>query len=93
VSEMESEENELKRDASGYLRGERPEHTLQTTALVHQTYLRMVHLHSPKMENRKHFLVLAAPLQRDVQDPAAETADRWRTTRPAERSSYSGQGV
>jgi len=58
--------DELKRVASGYLRGERPEHTLQPTALVHETYLRMVHLHSPKIENRKHFLVLAAQAMRRV---------------------------
>lgn len=58
--------DELKRVAAGYLRGERPEHTLQPTALVHETYLRMVHLHSPKIENRKHFLVLAAQAMRRV---------------------------
>ena len=58
--------DELKRVASGYLRGERPGHTLQTTALVHEAYLRMVHLHSPKIENRKHFLVLAAQAMRRV---------------------------
>ena len=56
----------MKRVAAGYLRGERPEHTLQPTALVHETYLRMVHLHSPKIENRKHFLVLAAQAMRRV---------------------------
>jgi RNA polymerase sigma factor (TIGR02999 family) len=58
--------DELKRVASGYLRGERPGHTLQTTALVHEAYLRMVHLHSPKIDNRKHFLVLAAQAMRRV---------------------------
>jgi RNA polymerase sigma-70 factor, ECF subfamily len=58
--------DELKRVAGGYLRGERPGHTLQPTALVHETYLRMVHLHSPKIENRKHFLVLAAQAMRRV---------------------------
>jgi RNA polymerase sigma factor (TIGR02999 family) len=58
--------DELKRIAAGYLRGERPGHTLQPTALVHEAYLRMVHLHSPKIENRKHFLVLAAQAMRRV---------------------------
>jgi RNA polymerase sigma factor (TIGR02999 family) len=58
--------DELKRVAGGYLRGERPGHTLQPTALVHEAYLRMVHLHSPKIENRKHFLVLAAQAMRRV---------------------------
>jgi RNA polymerase sigma-70 factor, ECF subfamily len=58
--------DELKRVAGGYLRGERPGHTLQPTALVHEAYLRMVHLNSPKIENRKHFLVLAAQAMRRV---------------------------
>jgi RNA polymerase sigma-70 factor, ECF subfamily len=58
--------DELKRVAGGYLRGERSGHTLQPTALVHEAYLRMVHLNSPKIENRKHFLVLAAQAMRRV---------------------------
>jgi RNA polymerase sigma factor (TIGR02999 family) len=58
--------DELKRVADGYLRGERPGHTLQPTALVHEAYLRLVHLHSPKIENRKHFLVVAAQAMRRV---------------------------
>jgi RNA polymerase sigma-70 factor (ECF subfamily) len=58
--------DELKRVASGYLRGERPGHTLQPTALVHEAYLRLVHFDSPKVENRKHFMVLAAQAMRRV---------------------------
>jgi RNA polymerase sigma factor (TIGR02999 family) len=58
--------DELKRVASGYLRGERAGHTLQPTALVHETYLRLVHFDSPKVENRKHFMVLAAQAMRRV---------------------------
>jgi RNA polymerase sigma-70 factor (ECF subfamily) len=63
---MPSIYDDLKRVADGYLRGERPGHTPQPTALVHEAYLRMVHLHSPKIENRKHFLVLAAQAMRRV---------------------------
>jgi RNA polymerase sigma factor (TIGR02999 family) len=58
--------DELKRVAGSYLRGERAGHTLQPTALVHEAYLRMVRLHSPKIENRKHFMVLAAQAMRRV---------------------------
>ena len=58
--------DELKRVAGAYLSGERPGHTLQPTALVHEAYLRMVRLHSPKIENRKHFLVVAAQAMRRV---------------------------
>jgi RNA polymerase sigma factor (TIGR02999 family) len=58
--------DELKRVAGSYLRGERPGHTLQPTALVNEAYLKMVRLHSPKIENRKHFIVLAAQAMRRV---------------------------
>jgi RNA polymerase sigma-70 factor, ECF subfamily len=58
--------DELKRVAGSYLRGERSGHTLQPTALVHEAYLRMVRLHSPNIENRKHFMVVAAQAMRRV---------------------------
>ena len=58
--------DELKRVADSYLRVERPGHTLQPTALVNEAYLRMVRLRSPKIENRKHFIVLAAQAMRRV---------------------------
>jgi RNA polymerase sigma-70 factor (ECF subfamily) len=58
--------DELKRVAGSYLRVERPGHTLQPTALVNEAYLRMVRLRSPKIENRKHFIVLAAQAMRRV---------------------------
>jgi RNA polymerase sigma factor (TIGR02999 family) len=57
---------ELKRIAGGYLNGERIGHTLQPTALVHEGYLRLVRYHSPKVDNRKHFLALAAQALRRV---------------------------
>jgi len=57
---------ELKRIASGYLNGERMGHTLQPTALVHEGYLRLLQYHSPKVENRKHFMVVAAQALRRV---------------------------
>jgi RNA polymerase sigma-70 factor (ECF subfamily) len=57
---------ELKRIAGAYLNGERLGHTLQPTALVHEGYLRLVHYRAPKIENRKHFFVLAAQALRRV---------------------------
>jgi RNA polymerase sigma factor (TIGR02999 family) len=57
---------ELKRIAGAYLNGERGGHTLQPTALVHEGYLRLLQYHSPKVESRKHFLVLAAQVLRRV---------------------------
>ena len=54
---------ELRRLASGYLRRERPGHTLQPTALVHEAYMRLVDQGQP-LRNRAHFLAVAAQLMR-----------------------------
>ncbi len=58
--------DELHRQATRYLRKERPEHTLQTTGLIHETYIKLVdqpHLH-PK--NRLHFFAISANLMRQI---------------------------
>ncbi len=47
---------ELRRVARARLRGEAAEHTLQTTALVHEAYLRLVGLDRMALQNRTHFL-------------------------------------
>jgi RNA polymerase sigma-70 factor, ECF subfamily len=51
--------------ASGYLRRERPNHTLQATALVNEVYLRLAGAHSDYLD-RAHFLGIAAFLMRQV---------------------------
>jgi RNA polymerase sigma factor (TIGR02999 family) len=57
---------ELRRLAHHRLRQERKDHTLQTTALVHEAYLRLAQ-HPPRTVNdRKHFLALAAGVMRQV---------------------------
>jgi RNA polymerase sigma factor (TIGR02999 family) len=56
--------NELRRLARYHLRQQRPNHTLQTTALVHEAYLRLAREKLPPIENRVHFLGLAAQLMR-----------------------------
>src|SRR3954468_18275433 len=48
--------DELLRLAEIYLRGERPEHTLQRTALVHEAFLRLAEQPNSSWENRGHFL-------------------------------------
>ena len=58
--------NELRRIAESYLRQERPGHTLQATALVHEAYLRMVNQDQPAFENRAHFYGIAAQVMRQV---------------------------
>ena len=54
--------DELRRVASGHLRREPPGHTLQTTALVHEVYLRLVDLDEMTLHNRTHFFAMAARL-------------------------------
>ena len=55
---------ELRRLSSYYLRRHRPNHTLQTTALVHEAYLKLSEEKSLRVENRTHFLGIAAQLMR-----------------------------
>ncbi|HXW55375.1 MAG TPA: sigma-70 family RNA polymerase sigma factor [Candidatus Cybelea sp.] len=56
--------NELRKLARYHLRRQRPNHTLQTTALVHEAYLRLAREKSLAVENRTHLLSLAAQLMR-----------------------------
>lgn len=55
---------ELRRLARHYLRQQRPNHTLQSTALVHEVYLRLADETSLQVKNRAHFLGIAAQLMR-----------------------------
>lgn len=57
---------ELRQLAASYLRRERPGHTLQPTALVHEAYLRLVDQTSPNLQNRSHFYGVAARLMRQI---------------------------
>jgi RNA polymerase sigma factor (TIGR02999 family) len=58
---------ELRRLARHQLRKERPDHTLQSAALVHETYLRLVGVSPPKQwESRTHFFAIAAQLMRQI---------------------------
>lgn len=57
---------ELKRIAAGYLARERHADTLQVTALVHEAYLRLVHVAPDSWENRTRFFALAAQIMRRI---------------------------
>jgi RNA polymerase sigma factor (TIGR02999 family) len=57
---------ELQRLAHFQLRNERPDHTLQSTALVNEAYLRLIGMHSPQWEGRSHFFAIAAQLMRQI---------------------------
>ncbi|HQR35264.1 MAG TPA: sigma-70 family RNA polymerase sigma factor [Blastocatellia bacterium] len=58
--------DELRRQAARYLRRERPDHTLQPTALVHEAYLQLIDQSRVSWENRAHFFGAAARLMRRV---------------------------
>ena len=57
---------ELRRVASARLRHEAPNHTLQTTALVHEAYVRLVGLERMALRDRVHFFAMAARLMREI---------------------------
>jgi RNA polymerase sigma factor (TIGR02999 family) len=58
--------DDLRQVAHQYLRKARPGHTLQTTALVHETYLRLEQHHAPQFQNRQHFVAVCALLMRQI---------------------------
>ena len=58
--------DELRRLARHYLRRERSDHTLQSTALVHEAYLRLGGNNPPEWQNRAHFFGIAAHLMREI---------------------------
>jgi RNA polymerase sigma-70 factor (ECF subfamily) len=57
---------ELRRLAAAYLRGERPGHTLQPTALVHEAYVRLINQRQIDWTNRAQFIGIAAVMMRRI---------------------------
>src|SRR5215831_354789 len=57
---------ELQRLAHRYMRRQRPDHTLQTTALVNEAYLRLVDCSRVRWQNRAHFFAVSAQLMRRI---------------------------
>ncbi len=68
--------DELHRQAHRYLRRERPGHTLQTTALVHEVYLKLVKQENIAWESRSHVFAIAAKLMRQILIDYAKTKHR-----------------
>jgi RNA polymerase sigma-70 factor (ECF subfamily) len=57
---------ELRRIARRYMRNERPGHTLQTSALINEAYVRLIDAQQVRWQNRAHFFGVAAQLMRQV---------------------------
>jgi RNA polymerase sigma factor (TIGR02999 family) len=70
--------DELHRQAHRYLQKERRGHTLQTTALVHEAYLKLVEQKSVAWESRSHFFAIAATMMRRILIDYAKTKHRAR---------------
>jgi RNA polymerase sigma factor (TIGR02999 family) len=77
----------LRQLASRYMRRERPGHTLQTTALVNEVYLRLVDQRQVRWQNRAHFFAIVAQLMRRIVVDYARTQHRSKRGGAAERLS------
>jgi RNA polymerase sigma factor (TIGR02999 family) len=71
-------QGELRRLAAHHMRRERPGHTLQTTALINEAYLRLIEAESVVWQNRAHFLAIAARIMRRVLVESARRKGRHR---------------
>src|SRR2546421_5611562 len=78
---------ELQRLAQQYLRRERPDHTLQATALVHEAYVRLVDQRGVSWQNRAHFFGIAAQIMRRI------LVDHARKRRAGKRDAPGGEPV
>src|SRR5215813_2314817 len=76
---------ELHRLAERYMCRERSGHPLQTTALINETYVRLIDLHQMRWQNRAHFFGIAAQLMRHI------LVDFARARRRAERRGFAQQ--
>ncbi len=78
---------ELRRLASYYMKNERSGHTLQTTALVNEAYLRLVDIKRMRWQNRAHFFALSATLMRRVLIDSARSRNYQKREGNAQRVS------
>ena len=68
--------DELHKQARRYLRRERQDHTLQTTALIHEAYLKLIDQRNVDWQNRTHFFAIAAQMMRRILVDHARTKHR-----------------
>ncbi|MEP6923174.1 MAG: sigma-70 family RNA polymerase sigma factor [Pyrinomonadaceae bacterium] len=68
--------DELRRQAASFLRRERPGHTLQTTALINEAYLKLIDQRDVNWQNRAHFFGIAAQAMRRILVDYARTRHR-----------------
>jgi RNA polymerase sigma-70 factor (ECF subfamily) len=79
--------SELRRLARHYMDRERPDHTLEPTALVHEAYMRLAGLHNLHWKNRIHFFAISAQVMRRVLVDFARSRRRGKRGGPPNRLS------
>ncbi len=79
--------NELRHLAHNCLYRERPSHTLQTTALVHEAYLKLIDQRDARWQNRAHFFAIAAQAMRRILVDSARRHTALKRGGPAENLS------
>ncbi len=84
---------ELRRQAARYLRREQAGHTLQTTALIHEAYVRLVDQRAVQWQNRAHFFGVAAQMMRRILVDHARTKKRVKRGGSDIRVSLAGANV
>jgi len=84
--------SELYRLARRYMRQERPDHTLQATALVNEAYLRLIDVNRVEWRNRTHFLALASQMMRRILVESARNRRRQKRGGGAARVSIDDIG-
>ena len=85
--------DELRRQAARYLKREQAGHTLQTTALIHEAYMRLVDQHHVQWQNRAHFFGIAAQMMRRILVDHARTKKRVKRGGSDVRVSLTGAGA
>jgi len=80
--------SELHRQASGFMRHERADHTLQTTALIHETFLKLINQHDVDWQNRAHFFAIASKVMRRVLLDYARAKNRGKRGAGVEKVVY-----
>ena len=76
--------DELRRQAHHYLRNERKDHTLQTTALIHEAYIKLVNQADTTWNDRSHFFAVSARIMRQILVDYARTKQRHKRGGDAE---------
>lgn len=79
--------DELRRQASRYLRKERQDHTLQTTALINEAYVKLIDQRNVNWQNRAHFFAIAAQAMRRILVDYARAKHREKRGGDAEKVS------